>query len=174
MKAILLIGLLTACAEKEDGAAPDLVNSTEDSTSCSGTPPVIESVECVNSGVVDHPDYGLLPTFTIQSVVTDEDRDLNYYQMYIDFDDTLDGVDNDLYELDPVSGAISGDECDVPVEGGVANIGVTIYLQGEFPESETTYEWFISVADSLGETSEPFMVICTTPDTNGDGAPNQE
>lgn len=171
MKAILLIGLLTACGENTDKEAPALVNNTGDTTSCSGTAPVIEAVECENSGVVDHPDYGELPTFTIRTTASDEDGDLSYYQMYIDFDDTLDGEEDESdNQLDPVEGAIEGDECDI----SNANIGVTIYMQGALPASATTYEWFVRVADSLGKTSEPFMVTCTTPDGNGGGDPNQE
>lgn len=172
---ILFMGLLVGCGEKTtEEEAPDLVNTTDDS-GCGGTPPVITSVTCTNTGMDSHSDYGELPTFRLQANVTDEDGDLNYYQLLIDFDDNIDGIEDDEDEqLNPIDGAVNGDECETPTEGGSVDIGVTLWMQGSQPKKDTRYEWFIRVVDAIGKTSEPFMVTCTTPDVDGNGDPEQE
>ena len=132
-------------------------------------PPIVESISCENSGVQTHPDYGDLPTFTIKSTVSDEDGDLTYYQLFVDIDGTLDGVeDENDTELNPVEGAVNDEECGV----FDANLSVTIFLNGTMPEYDTVYEWYVRVADGLGKMSEPLMVECRTPDENGAGDPN--
>ena len=176
MKAILFMGLLVGCGDKEETEAPDLVNTADDDSACGGAAPVIQAVTCENSGIIEHPDYGELPTFSLTANVTDEDGDLTYYQLLVDFDENLDGVEDEEDEqLNPVEGAVSnGVECETPEENGSVDIGVTIYLQGAQPKKDTRYEWFIRVADARGKTSDPFMVTCTTPDTDGNGDPDQE
>ena len=172
---VFLMGLLIGCGDKDEDLPPSLVNTTENEAGCGQTAPVIQSVTCTNSGIQTHPDYGDLPVFSLSANVTDEDGDLTYYQLLVDFDDNLDGVeDEDDEQLNPVEGAINGDECETPAEGGSVDLNLTIYLYGAQPEKDTRYEWFVRVVDSIGETSEPFMVTCTTPDETGEGAPAQE
>ena len=136
-----LIGL---CGEKEeDSTPPDLVNGDSTELGCGGTAPVVESISCENSGVQNHPDYGDLPTFTIKSTVSDEDGDLTYYQLFVDIDGTLDGVeDENDTELNPVEGAVNDEECGV----FNANLSVTIFLNGSMPEYDTVYEWYVRVS----------------------------
>ena len=172
MQRMMLLTMMTvlACGEKEeDSTPPDLVNGDGTETGCGGTAPVVESITCENSGVQTHPDYGDLPTFTIKSTVSDEDGDLTYYQLFVDIDGTLDGVeDENDTELNPVEGAVNDEECGV----FNANLSVTIFLNGTMPEYDTVYEWYVRVADGLGKMSEPMMVECRTPDENGEGDPN--
>lgn len=165
--AILLLGLW-ACEEKETGTAPDLVNTTTNTDSCGGTSPVIVSLECQNTGVQDHPDYGPLPTFSIRANVTDEDGDITYYQMFVDYDANLDqDKDDNAESLRPAEGSLSNEQCGIDE----ANIGVTIYLNGSTPDYDTTYEWFVQISDALGKISEPMMIQCTTPNSEGEGEP---
>lgn len=165
MRIFLLMGLI-ACGEKEE--APDLLNSGTESTSCGDTAPEIQAVVCENSGIKNHPDYGEIPTFTLRTTVYDADGNLTYYQLFVDFDAVLDGVEDELdTQMNPVDGAIDGDSCDVTD----ASIGMTIYLNGNKPTFDTTYEWYVRVTDASGNISEPYMVECTTPDENGDGEP---
>lgn len=166
----LLSLAFVGCGEKEEeNTAPDLVNGDGSETGCGGTAPVIESVTCENSGVQNHPDYGDLPTFTLKASVVDDDGDLTYYQMFVDIDGTLDGVeDENDTELNPVEGAVNDEECGV----FTANLSVQIFLNGTMPEYDKVYEWYVRAADGLGKMSEPVMVECRTPDENGDGDPN--
>jgi hypothetical protein len=164
----LPIFCLIACGEKEETTPPDLVNGTASDDTCGGTAPVIESVTCENTGIQTHPDYGSLPTFSIQANVSDVDGDLTYYQMFVDIDGTLDGdEDENATELNPVEGAISNEACGVTS----ANVSIQIFLNGSTPDYDTVYEWYVRVADGLGKLSEPMMVECRTPDENGDGEP---
>ena len=164
----LLLSAFLACSDKEENTAPDLVNGNN-TDSCGGEAPVISAITCENTGLVEHPDYGELPTFTLRASVDDVDGDLNYYVMYVEYDEVLDGVlDSDFSEdLPPSDGAVDGESCEVES----ANIGISIYLRGSTPEPATTYEWYISIADALGKVSDPFMVVCTTPDVDGTGDP---
>lgn len=133
---------------------------------CGENAPVIVSISCENTGIQYHPDMGEMPTFTIRSSVEDENGDLRYYRMLIQFDSVIDGTWNGS-ELE-VSGAISGEDC----ETFTADVGATIYLQGNNPDYEIPYEWFISVADEQGNFSDPVMIVCVTPNEDGEGEPN--
>ena len=170
MRWLPLLCALVACGEKEEEESPpDLVNGTGSDDTCGGTAPVVETLNCVNTGLMTHPDYGELPTFTIEASVSDVDGDLTYYQMFVDIDGTLDGLEDESdTELNPVEGAISNEACGVDA----ANISIQIFLRnGSMPEFDTVYEWYVRVADGLGKVSEPMMVECRTPDENGDGDP---
>lgn len=172
---IFVAGLLLACGDKEGDEAPDLINTTDDESACGGNAPVIHAVTCENSGMQEYEENVVYPTFSLTANATDEDGDMTYYQMLVDFDDNIDGVEDDEDEqLNPIEGAINGDECETPPEGASVDINVTIYLQGAQPKKDTRYEWFVRVVDSVGKTSEPFMVTCTTPDEAGEGDPDQE
>jgi hypothetical protein len=152
-----------ACTESDTG--PD---SDTDNNNCGGTAPVIQTVNCENSGIVDHPDYGPLPTFTLYVNATDEDGDLTFYQLLVDIDPQLNGVkDSDAVELSPVSGSLSDQTCDV----SEANVGYTIYLQGGPPDFNIPYEWYVQISDAMGLISDSSMVVCTTPDSDGTGTP---
>ena len=150
-----------------DTLPPELETVDPEDLVCGGNAPVVTELSCENSGIQIHPDYGELPTFSLSANVTDEDGDLTYYQMFVDIDDNLDGIEAEDHELAPVEGMIGDDECsifDVTLE-------IIIFLQGSSPEYGTTYEWYVRISDSMGQTSDPFMVTCTTPDENGDGSP---
>ncbi len=166
---MLSVCTLLACGDKEEeNTAPDLVNGDNTETGCGGTAPVIESLSCENSGMQNHPDYGELPTFTIKATVTDDDGDLTYYQLFVDIDGTLDGVEaDDDVELNPVEGAVNDEECGVYD----ANLSVTMFLNGSMPDYDTAYEWYVRVADGLGKMSEPMMIECRTPNEEGVGEP---
>jgi len=168
-KYIVLIALM-ACGDKEENEPPPLNNTNvNDEETCGGTSPVIQTVTCENSGLQDHPDYGDdIPTFSLYVNATDDDADLTYYELFVDIDSELDGEkSSDAIALSTVQGALSDDTCDV----NQANVGVTIYLRSGPPSFETTYEWYVQVSDALGEISEPFMVVCTTPNSAGVGDP---
>ena len=165
---IVWLSLLLACGEEAEKEAPDLVDSNTQDDSCGGTAPVITSLECVNPGMQEHPDYGLLPTFSIRAVVHDDDGDLTYYQMFVDIDGTLDGVeDENSIPLNPAEGALSDEACGITD----ANLGITMYLNGSSPDYDTRYEWYVQVSDSLGKTSEAMMIECSTPNEEGIGDP---
>ena len=171
MRMFMLLSALTvlACGEKEEeNTAPDLVNGDGTETGCGGTAPVIQSLVCENGGIKTHPDYGDLPTFTIKASVSDDDGDLTYYQMFVDIDGTLNGVEDDnSTPLSPAEGALSDEACGITD----ANLGITMYLNGSMPDYDTRYEWYVQVADSLGKTSEAMMIECSTPNEEGIGDP---
>ena len=51
------------------------------------------------------------------------------------------------------------------------DIGTKIFLQGGAPALETSYEWYVSVFDASGQRSETEMIVCTTPNAEGEGDP---
>ena len=169
MRLSIIVGMLfLGCGDKtEENTAPDLVNG-DNTSGCGGTAPEILELSCENTGLKTHPDWGELPTFKIKATVTDADGDLNYYQMFVDIDGTLDGMeDENDTELNPVEGAVNNEQCGV----FDASLSVTIFLNGTMPDYDTVYEWYVRVADGLGKMSEPVMIECRTPNENGEGSP---
>ena len=161
--------LWIGCAE-EKLEPPDLTITETDT--CGGTPPVIESLTCVNTGMRLDEDVGqTLPTITFSVNYTDEDADMTSYDMLIEFDTSIDNaLDADALRLGRISGATSTTPCSV----SRGDIGVTVFLNdsGGPPELSTTYEWYVSIFDAAGERSDPAMIVCETPDENGEGDPN--
>jgi hypothetical protein len=169
-KYIVLSMLLISCGDKGESDPPPLNNNgpSSDPESCGGTPPVIESLSCINSGIQTHPDHGTVPTFTINVIASDEDADLTYYEMFLDIDPTLDGEKGaDVIEMGAVSNSLSNNQCDVDE----TSIELTLYMKGGPPAFETTYEWYVQITDASGEISEEVGIECTTPDANGEGLP---
>ena len=163
----ILLGVLSlwGCEEKKQ-EPPDITITTTES--CGGAEPVISELSCENTGLQFYPDANAdLPTFTVRAQVTDEDADLTSYTMIIKFDNVLDNALDENAEELTISGSMSSTACSVD-EG---NIGASIYLQGGPPDYDTTYEWYVSVLDAAGERSETDMIVCTTPDAEGNGAP---
>ena len=161
--------LWIGCAEEK--AEPPELTITETET-CGGTPPVIESLVCENTGMQFDEDEGRdLPTLSFYVNVTDEDADMTSYDMLVEFDTSIDNaLDADALRLGSISGALSTTPCSV----SRGDIGVTVFLNdgGGPPELTTTYEWYVSIFDSAGDRSDPAMIVCTTPDENGNGDPN--
>ena len=166
MRPLILLIFCFSCAEGEEKEPPPL--TINESETCAGTPPVIDEVACENTGLQFYPDEGRdLPTFTIRSQVSDADADFTSYTMRISFDRSIDNALEEGAEELTVTGSLSSTDCSV----SEADIGATIFLQGGEPAYSTTYEWYISVFDSAGDRSEPAMIVCTTPDEEGNGSP---
>ena len=165
MRSILFLFLI-ACGEDKEQDAPDLVIT--ESETCGGTAPVIDELTCENTGMQFYPDAGVdLPTFTIRANISDEDADLTSYTMLIEFDTELDNaLGADSQEL-TVTGSLGSNPCSI----SSADIGASVYLQGGPPNFSTTYEWYVSVFDATGDRSQAEMIVCTTPDENGNGEP---
>ena len=163
--------LLIGCADpKEDELIPSLqTNPGDTSSSCSGRAPVIQELECENTGLaVYEQSQAYLPTFTISASVLDEDGDFTSYQMLVKFDSDLDGeLGEDAVELGTISSTLSDDLCDV----SEADVGTKIYIQGGEPDLATTYEWHVAVFDSAGMRSDTATIECTTPNAEGEGEP---
>ena len=171
MRLISISLALLACTDdqKEDEVPP--LSATGDDSSCGGNAPVIDDLTCINSGLNYSEDEGIdLPTLTIMSHVTDIDEDLTGYTMLVKFDDGIDGVLSENAEELSVSGALQGELCAVPE----ADIGVRLYLRGGPPLANTAYEWHITPFDAAGERGETEIIVCTTPDENGEGDPNPQ
>ena len=105
-----------------------------------------------------------LPTFTLSAAVTDEDGDMTSYTMLIEFDAQLDDeLSDEAFDFD-ISGTVSEDSCNV----SEADIGTRIFIKGGQPDLETTYEWYVTIFDAAGMRSETEMVVCTTPNAEGE------
>ena len=157
---------LIGCAEEKEQEAPDL--TITESETCGGTAPVIDELSCENTGMQFYPDAGVdLPTFTIRAQISDEDADLTSYSMLIEFDTELDNaLGDDAQEL-TVQGSLGSNACSI----SSADIGASVYLQGGPPTHSTTYEWYVSIFDASGDRSQAEMIVCTTPDEEGNGEP---
>ena len=168
MKRLIFFVFCLACAGEEEKEPPPL-NITESNT-CAGNAPVIAELSCENTGLQFYADAGMdLPTFTIRAQVTDADADFTSYSMLISFDRDIDNALSETAEDLTVTGSLSSTECSV----SEADIGATIFLQGGPPDYSMTYEWYVAVFDSAGDRSETEMIVCTTPDEEGNGDPNQ-
>lgn len=172
MRYLFISLVLMACGDgQKENDVPPLSGSGDDDATCGGAAPVIDELTCINSGLNYSEDEGRdLPTITIMSHVTDADEDLTGYSILVKFDDGVDGVLSDDAEEVSVSGALQGDLCAVPE----ADIGVRLYLRGGPPLPSTTYEWHITPFDAAGERGETEIIVCTTPDENGEGDPNPQ
>ena len=162
--------LLIGCADpKEDDLIPGMNVVSGESSSCVGNAPVIEELECENTGLdVYEQSQANLPTFTISAFVSDEDGDFTSYQMLVKFDSDLDGeLGEDAVELGTISGTLNDELCNTTT----ADVGTKIYIQGGEPDLETTYEWHVSVFDSAGMRSDTEIIECTTPNAEGEGQP---
>ena len=164
---IMMFASFMACEEKKQEAPDISITNTE---TCGGTAPVIEELSCENTGLDFYPDANAdLPTFTLRANITDADADLTSYTMLIKFDSTLDNaLDEDAQEL-TVTGSMSSNACAVS-EG---DVGAKIFMQGGPPDFSTTFEWYVSIMDAAGDRSETEMIVCTTPDEQGEGDPYQ-
>ena len=160
--ALLCLLMWTACNDKEavDTGEPELLdNDTDEPTECSGTAPVIETIDCIESDPqnIEGTDY---PTLTLRSTVTDEDGDLTSYSIMVYFDDVVDGVvDTSDAVYSPYTSSLQRDECAAPE----AELGLRLAIPGVWPDYETEYEWGLVVSDAGGLASEMAIVTCATP-----------
>ena len=164
------VWLVSACADrgsKDTGGEVIAAGGGDDGTeSCDGTPPVVESIDCENTGIQDHFETGE-PTVTMALAVelSDDDGDLHGYRVQIFLDDELDGaVDPVDSPFGPVNKTLNVEEC----AGFEASVDLNLYLTGFNPEYDTTYEWGVVVTDSAGLESEMLVVQCTTPTETGE------
>ena len=166
----LTICLACATDSEKESEAPELEDYEDPADDiCAGNAPVIVELGCENTGLQDNADAGqALPTMTFSVNATDEDGDLNAYNLLIEFDDVLDGSLADDAEQLTVSGSVSNsDECSVEN----VTISTRVFLQGGPPEYDTEFEFYFSLFDAAGERSAAEMIVCRTPDENGDGDP---
>lgn len=162
--------LIACTGEKvEDTGAPPLDTRPQDSETADpcpgGTPPVIDSLTLENTGLKEYEAGEFYPTLTISAATTDEDWDLETYQFYVWFDETVDGAvaqdDNGL----EVQGTVSDDG---PCTASEATIGMQIFLLGGGVEYDTLYEWGGIVIDSNGVSSEMAITSGCTPTSEGE------
>ena len=168
MNKTLTFGLcfLLACSgeEKVEDSPPPLGDHESDDTdTCGGQPPVIQSVTCSNGGIQDHPDEGPTPTLIFNTHVIDADEDLNVYRQTLQFDDVLDQSLSTDAEILESQGVTDDDECGA----GDVDLGLTLFLLGGPPEFGETYEFYVTVTDAANITSEAFRVECTVPNADG-------
>lgn len=162
--------LVAACADKGEetiDSAPPLQTGDDTATvTCEGTPPVVTEVTCENTGLQPHFETGAdTPTLLIMANVTDADGDLDYYAIQLFYDDVVDGaVDTSSSTFSPSNGALGGDPCESPS----ANLGLTLYLTGGDPAWDTEYEWGMVISDGASLESEPGIVVCCTPTSDGE------
>ena len=152
------------CVDDKESQIPE-IQTDGNPTNCSGTAPVIQEIICENTGLATENDtQETLPTFTLSASVTDEDGDMTSYKMLIEFDDQMDNeLSDDAFDFD-ISGTVSEDSCNV----SEADIGTRIFIKGGQPALATSYEWYVTVFDAAGLRSETEMVVCTTPNAEGE------
>ncbi len=166
---LLAAGLgATACGDKNGDSGEDTTGEVVDGggtgdDSCGGTAPVISEITCQNLGLAHYED-GDYPQLLMTMAVTDDDGDLSSYSAEVYFDDTVDGtVATDSSPFDPVSGSTSSETCNT----ASANLGVTLVITGGRPEFDTEYEWAFIVNDAAGQSSDPYVLTCRTPKSDG-------
>ena len=164
---MITVFLMLGCISEKPSEPPPLTNSPATDDSCGGQAPIVDSLTCSNTGIQYSPDNGDLPTFSLQIHATDDDGDLDSYTAQIYFDTELDGQIGTDAETLITTGTVSQEPCTIDE----ATINLTIFLQGGAPNYETEYEWHVELIDSLGEVSEPYGTVCTTPNSDGEGEP---
>ena len=158
-----------ACQTDKDDSEPpplDTLDTPQDTApECAGTAPVITSLWLENTGVQEYEQGDWRPTITIWASATDEDWDLNTYQLSIWYDETVDDAveQSDATELSN-GGTLTSDECGAP-EG---TVGLRIFLSGGGIAFDTLYEWGAIVTDAHGLTSELAITAGYTPTSEGE------
>ena len=155
---------LFGCGDKKENQIPE-IEADGTSISCSGTPPVVQEIICKNSGLQeDSETQELLPVFSLDVAVTDDDGDMTSYSMLIEFDAQIDNeLSEDAFQFD-TSGTVSEDSCNI----SETDITTRIFIKGGQPDLATEYEWYVTVFDAAGMRSETKMVVCTTPNAEGE------
>ena len=174
-RALPLLGLtvwFSACdrptADGDSSEPPDLLTdsgSGQTSEDCQGSPPVVDDVWCVNTGIKPHYETGEdTATIRIWSAVSDVDGDLVQYSVQLFYDDVIDStVDTSVTQFNPVHGSVDYPPC----QATTAELGLTLYLTGSDPEYDTLYEWGVVVTDAYGLESDPLVDSCWTPASDG-------
>jgi hypothetical protein len=137
------------------------------SQGCGDTNPSIDGFEIEYAGMRDF-DEGTFPTLGVTVNVTDEDRDLTYYEYRVWWDDVIDGVVATEGFYAETYGTVDGDDCEV---GAVT---LTMYLGvagGEkSPPLSTELEFGAVVRDDKTNESndgKTIVQVFTTPDSDG-------
>jgi hypothetical protein len=167
----LLVGLSLGCDRPtagEDSADPPSLQTDSgapDDGPCEGTPPVVEDVWCLNTGIKPHYETGEdTATMQLWAAASDVDGDLTSYVVQIFYDDEVDeSVDTSVIQFNPVYGSVEYDNCTATD----AELGLTLYLTGEDPDYDTPYDWGIIVTDAYGLDSEVYVSTCWTPTSDG-------
>ena len=171
---ILSLSLLTltfACTagdkDEDSSSPPDIITDSGGSggDDCEGTAPVIDEIRCENTGIQPHYETGEdTVTMAIWTDVSDLDGDLTSYALQIFFDDEIDDeVDTSVTNFSPVYGTVDADEC----AADDASLGLTLFLTGNDPDYATLYDWGVVVTDAFGLASEPAIISCWTPESDG-------
>lgn len=155
--------LLAACSGGEDKAT-----DTEPGTpgtgdrDCAGEAPVIESVTIEDYGLYEF-ESGTYPAILITASITDEDGDLDYYEMQVFYDDEVDDSIDTSEDAAEVGGIPDGaEECEVDA----LEAGMVLAVNGN-PPYETRLEFGVRVSDYNGDTSDLYITTFRTPDEDG-------
>ena len=166
--ASLVAGCTRPTAGEDTSPPPDLESDSGEAsdTDCEGTPPVVDDLWCVNSGLKPHYETGEdTVTMQVWTAVSDSDGDLTRYTLQIFYDDVIDAsVDTSTTQFNPVSGSADRPDC----QATSAELGLTLYLTGSDPDYDTLYDWGVLVTDAYGLDSELFVSTCWTPTEDGD------
>lgn len=179
---MIALALLLACGTKDDTAdtdsatvdtdtAVDTATDTGDSAdtdvpSCGGAAPVIDGILVENAGLQDLDGEGESPTVLLTIAMSDEDNDLQPFQVDLWWDDVVDGV------VDPASAELLRFEpytldgyapCDV----AAVNFGVNLEVDGGRYDFGATYEFAAVVTDAAGLASQPGVGVGVMPLEDG-------
>lgn len=147
-------------SDSDADADADGDTDTDTDSDCSGTRPVIESLD-VGDGDIIHADDGDYPTIGLSLEATDDDGDLDMFSYEVWFESPSDGVVNTSGRADIDSGSIarSGDPC----ESFSLNLRAQIAVGQGLLDYDTEYAFAIVVHDAHDDGSKPAYVNGVTP-----------
>jgi hypothetical protein len=181
---VIALALLLACGTKDDAVdtdtavtdsgtdtAEDTATDSGDSAdtgvpSCGGAAPVIDGLLVENAGLQDLDGEGESPTVLLTISMSDEDEDLQPFQVDLWWDDVVDGV------VDPATAELLTFEpytldgyapCDV----AAVNFGVNLEVDGGRYDYGASYEFAAVVTDAAGLASQPGLGLGVMPLEDG-------
>jgi hypothetical protein len=159
----LLSAAAMACNGKDgdaDDSAPpvDIVP-----ISCHKTDPVIDQVSVANTGLQKRNKVEV-PTWTVSLHVTDEDGELSDYDIFVSFDDKLDGkVEPNSFNTFVKNVENAGDSCTVTEQ----TVDYVLAVNEEYLLYDTHYELGVVVVDNGDGESNMAVTDGFTPKKDG-------
>ena len=98
----------------------------------------------------------------------DNDGDLNSYGIDLDYESNADGVlDSAGLQRLSLTGSVDAELC----YASDLSLNLHLSVDGAAVLYSTQYDWGITLTDANGLASEPFVLTCRTPASDGSGDP---
>jgi hypothetical protein len=167
---LLATFLVTACKDKggDSNSAPPIdTEPTGDSgdTCVGGTAPTISKGPICGYPGMQVYETDEVPTLSFTLTASDDDWDLDVYELTLWYDDVADGSldTSTATELSGSPHTENQDDCVTPT----ISLTQTLFVPPDSLDYDTLYDWGLAVTDSHGLQSAVSVVTCATPTSDG-------